>query len=170
MDAVHVLVFVPVMMDGQANAANKVCKWVIRQQSVYIYMKYQCTIIIMHGMHNSLHSAVCTQGCHNGGRCTEPDTCSCAEGWTGFSCTEGSNWITILCMHVTMKIKQCYSYMMCACVNNRFKLHLICLCVTAVCSPECQHGGECVEPGICRCTSRWSGNSCEQGIYRLMVT
>ena len=28
----------------------------------------------------------CTEPCQNGGNCTGPDTCSCAEGWTGKDC------------------------------------------------------------------------------------
>ncbi|CAF1480508.1 unnamed protein product, partial [Adineta steineri] len=30
---------------------------------------------------------VCTGGCQNGGTCTAPDTCICATGWSGASCT-----------------------------------------------------------------------------------
>ena len=31
---------------------------------------------------------------------------------------------------------------------------------TAVCSPECQNGGECTAPGQCTCTNEWEGPGC----------
>ena len=57
----------------------------------YIHTSHCQSVYVMHFACKFLNSAVCTQGCHNGGQCTEPDTCSCTEGWTGFSCSEGSN-------------------------------------------------------------------------------
>ena len=35
----------------------------------------------------------------------------------------------------------------------------------AVCSPECENGGECFIPGHCACPSDWTGPRCEQGIH-----
>ena len=32
----------------------------------------------------------CYNGCHNGGTCKSPDTCKCAPGWTGNTCSQGS--------------------------------------------------------------------------------
>ena len=33
--------------------------------------------------------AICSDTCQNGGTCSSPDTCSCAHGWTGSTCSEG---------------------------------------------------------------------------------
>lgn len=34
----------------------------------------------------------------------------------------------------------------------------------AICN--CQHGGTCVAPGVCRCPNGYSGNSCEKRKWR----
>ena len=31
---------------------------------------------------------------------------------------------------------------------------------TAVCIPACKNGGTCTSPGVCSCTSDWSGSRC----------
>ncbi|CAF4375127.1 unnamed protein product, partial [Adineta steineri] len=38
---------------------------------------------------DTCETAVCTNGCDNGGTCTAPDTCICATGWSGATCTIG---------------------------------------------------------------------------------
>jgi len=35
--------------------------------------------------------------------------------------------------------------------------------LTAVCSPPCQHGGNCTVPNNCSCTTGWTGQLCERG-------
>ena len=32
------------------------------------------------------HTAVCSQGCYNGGTCIRPSVCRCRTGWTGSNC------------------------------------------------------------------------------------
>ena len=34
---------------------------------------------------------------------------------------------------------------------------------TAVCNPLCENGGECTAPGVCSCTSEWTGEYCQIG-------
>ena len=34
-------------------------------------------------------SAVCEQGCRNGGHCVAPNKCSCQHGYTGDMCEKG---------------------------------------------------------------------------------
>ena len=31
----------------------------------------------------------------------------------------------------------------------------------AICVPSCSNGGTCTSPGVCRCTSGWSGSRCD---------
>ncbi|CAF4323491.1 unnamed protein product, partial [Adineta steineri] len=38
---------------------------------------------------DTCETPVCTSGCQNGGTCTAPDTCTCAAGWSGATCTLG---------------------------------------------------------------------------------
>ena len=33
-----------------------------------------------------LFLAICGVPCENGGTCSKPDTCSCADGWEGLTC------------------------------------------------------------------------------------
>ena len=37
----------------------------------------------------SLSTAVCAVDCENGGTCTGPNTCKCANGWSGDHCQNG---------------------------------------------------------------------------------
>ena len=34
--------------------------------------------------------AICTGGCLNGGTCSSPGVCTCAPGWTGSNCEQGT--------------------------------------------------------------------------------
>ena len=34
----------------------------------------------------------------------------------------------------------------------------------AECVPDCQNGGVCTEPDVCRCSSGWLGDKCQKGI------
>ena len=34
-------------------------------------------------------AAVCSPSCKNGGTCSSPNTCTCANGWNGDPCTNG---------------------------------------------------------------------------------
>lgn len=38
-------------------------------------------------------AAICSFNCYNGGICTAPNTCLCAPGWTGPTCTVGKLFI-----------------------------------------------------------------------------
>jgi len=41
-----------------------------------------------------MRTAVCREGCENGGRCIGPDRCACVYGYTGRRCEAGKNLIT----------------------------------------------------------------------------
>ncbi|XP_031556450.1 epidermal growth factor-like protein 8 [Actinia tenebrosa] len=38
---------------------------------------------------NNCEIATCTRPCKNNGKCTGPNSCTCAEGWTGSDCSKG---------------------------------------------------------------------------------
>ena len=46
-------------------------------------------------------TAVCSQGCYNGGLCIRPGVCSCRTGWTGYSCRT-RKCIYSTCTHVCL--------------------------------------------------------------------
>ena len=37
---------------------------------------------------------------------------------------------------------------------------MYCMTLTAVCTPACMNSGTCTSPGVCTCTSDWSGIRC----------
>ncbi len=43
---------------------------------------------------------------------------------------------------------------------GKYILFLFTLPISAVCSPPCSNGGQCVFPDECRCTSGWQGDTC----------
>lgn len=50
------------------------------------------------------HSAICPQGCRNGGICVVPGICSCPEGWMGGACHTGKFPTT---KHIHMHQRTC---------------------------------------------------------------
>ena len=51
-------------------------------------------------------------------------------------------------------------------VKGSFLLIIKLFHFSAVCSPECESGGKCVEPGQCQCRPMFSGNFCQLPMYR----
>ena len=43
---------------------------------------------------------------------------------------------------------------------NLYHLNISCTSYTAICTPACMNGGTCSSPGVCTCTSDWSGVRC----------
>ena len=46
--------------------------------------------------------AICHQRCYNGGTCTSPDVCTCANGWGGDDCTRGIDKCIVDCTGVCL--------------------------------------------------------------------
>ena len=44
----------------------------------------------------------------------------------------------------------------------QFKVSIIVLYSSAVCSSPCANGGTCVSPNTCDCRSGWTGSTCSQ--------
>ena len=47
---------------------------------------------------------------------------------------------------------------------------VLCSFYTAVCSPLCENGGACIGPGVCNCTSEWTGDRCQNGQHTIVVS
>jgi len=97
--------------------------------------------------------------CYNGGSCIGPDTCTCADGWTGYDCA------TPLCRHLQPSI------------NSWEETNVV----------GCENGGVCIDKDNCECitspsklwevyedanrgTTGWMGTDCSmpictQGFY-----
>ena len=59
--------------------------------------------------------AYCSQGCYNGGTCTSPGICTCADGWKGADCREGN----CICRNFVLKVVEVIAnfYISCSCGN-----------------------------------------------------
>eukprot|EP00117_Sycon_ciliatum_P049410 scpid102252/ scgid1828/ Multiple epidermal growth factor-like domains protein 10 len=110
------------------------------------YTEYQCCA----GYQGSACAPVCSQTCHNRGRCSSPNTCTCAAGWTGTTCQT-------LCPTRTFGV----GCKPCPCLNggscNRFSLSPTCTCTPgwrgSTCGWRCDaahYGQNCASPCQCR--------------------
>ena len=52
--------------------------------------------------HQTIFLALCSPKCVNG-RCTHPNQCSCASGWTGATCNSGMPVTPVQVLHNTRK-------------------------------------------------------------------
>ena len=97
---------------------------------------------MIHQLILSFLPAICTQRCHHGGHCVEPDICNCTGGWEGSDCSQGTltTWQISVC--AWLWFFSCYS---------------------AICTPPCQNG-RCYRPDHCQCQRGWTGLRCDQGI------
>ncbi|GMI09425.1 hypothetical protein TrVE_jg8809 [Triparma verrucosa] len=87
------------------------------------------------------------RGCFNNGTCVAPDTCQCAEGWTGYDCK------TPICSQTCKHNGNCTLPDTCTCEKG-WEGHD---CSVAVCAQECNNFGKCVAPDVCQCM-QWPNN------------
>lgn len=102
-------------------------------------------------------------GCYNNGTCIAPDTCICAEGFTGVDCsipscdqqcsrskdeegTLSSNGFLVF----TKGTGNCTGPNICTCEKGWEGED----CSVPICAQECANDGQCVMPDTCEC-SRW---------------
>lgn len=107
--------------------------------------------VVMHGAYSPslLHIVPCSAGCSFvTGTCSEPNTCSCFNGWEGVDCTTPS----------------CPG----GCVNGLCNEPFVCTCnegwlgddcSTAKCSNSCTNG-MCHQPYNCTCDNGWEDENC----------
>ena len=110
--------------------------------------------------------AVCQPPCQNGGNCTFPGQCSCLAEWEGTRCEQGELFSEQI-LHMALNwAKHLYFTQL---ISAHFA-HTCTISLLAGCTPPCANGGSCISPGICSCTTGWTGERCRQGtIFTLSV-
>jgi hypothetical protein len=81
------------------------------------------------------------RGCYNNGTCIAPNTCRCASGWTGSSCT------IPVCRLPCLHNGNCTGPDQCTCERGWQGED----CSIPMCAQECQNGGYCIAPDTCKC-------------------
>ena len=81
------------------------------------------------------------RGCANNGTCIAPDTCRCANGWSGSDCR------VPVCEQTCFHHGNCTAPNVCTCERGWSGSD----CRIPICAQECQNGGVCVAPDTCQC-------------------
>ena len=118
--------------------------------------------------------------------CSHSGMCPCDSGWNGSQCGEGmSSFYLLIACHIPalfstkyiLKILDCFTLLLkTKCyyephnVAGLLLYIILCLIISAVCTPPCLNGGICSQPDTCTCVEGWSGSTCGKYFVSGIIT